>query len=205
MNFKENYKKELDKVAPSEEFLKSLSEKMENERAMKKRRKIRVMTSVVSAAACVAVIVSASFFFNKKGDTVSPQTDYLLSSSEINVPGEKADMASSAAATESVLQKNWHEENISDTEAFHTLVSKIRSDLKKLYFSDTNSFESDNLLSETETEELVGKIENAERTETHGNPVTNYMAVFKDGSIAKFTVCDDDTIYIKGIETSFKF
>ena len=100
---------------------------------------------------------------------------------------------------------NWYQEGLTDRQVFERLQERLKEDLEKLYVSEKETFDSDGLLSNEEASELVSQIENGTAADLCAGTDKNYMAVFSDGSVAKFTVRTNNTLYIKGIETVFEF
>ena len=99
----------------------------------------------------------------------------------------------------------WCGDGLTDRQALEVLAERLKNDTERLYVSQTETFDGGYLLSEAEISELVSKIENSEATDLCGEAAENYLALFSDGTTARFTLCSDNTLYINGIETVFKF
>lgn len=246
MSFKDSYKKDIDKIAPSEDFNSRLAKRMESEKNSESRRQIKLVTAIAASAACMALVIGVSVAVaNSGGLTLNSASGGLTLDSasgdkangnfagvmdgeadgtqemtfneeaaqapaegedyDVNEGVQGDDFSCEIDGAETSSPLNWYEDGLTDEQVLAVLVERLKTDTESLYVSQTETFDSDGLLSQKEIQSLAVMIENGEATDVCGEATDNYMAVFSDGAVAGFTICTDNTLCISGIETAFKF
>ncbi len=205
MNFKDSYKKDNEKIVPDAAFLEKLANEMENAKAEQKRNKMKKIRYISSAAACLLVVVGGILIYSNSNNNV-PMTDDSQGGSSFTIKAGKNDNNSKG---NNIFKDNtWYDEDMSEVQIYSEFISKISNndDLNKLYQSDAETFEDNDLVDEKEISELISRIKNADMFENKAElekPV-NYMAVLNSGDVIKFSIYDDSYVKINGVEAVFK-
>lgn len=173
MSFKDSYKELQQNIAPDEEFLRQLSEKMEIQK--QKRKRLRII--MPSAAAFVGIAAVLVIFVNLSGQ--DPTNLPLLITGENNISYQQG------IFTQEAIFKN-------DEDIPQQLAEKILDDETIVYVSDKNTFSDDDRITDEKRISLAEKIRNASETYSSQEKTEfYYMVVFEDGSVLKFTIGDN--------------
>lgn len=186
MSFKDDYRRYNEKIKPDKEFLDKLADDITKERRSRiSYRRGRIIS--VASVACVCLVTVLGF-------TVS-----MRNSQDINISVEGAATTSASEVTNvgAFEADLWYSEDMSDKEIIALLASRLAdsNDMEKVYCSDDNSFDDDELLSDNEIKHLYEKLLSAEVSSviSESNNAKHYMLVFENGDIVKLT---EDSGYI---------
>lgn len=173
MSFKEEYGEYQRQIAPDEEFLERLAEKMDDEKQVKKknravlRRVIFCAPAVCAAAAAFIITVNLSHGAVDKPDIVS-------------VGADKIDYR------EGLFSSGYEEtESVSPAE----LAEILAAEETVVYGSEKTVFDFDDRLNGEQKRELAQSLAAAEETTAErGGSAEYYMAVTESGRVIKFAV-----------------
>lgn len=197
MNFKDRYKQQQDKIAPDKEFLNRLAVKMNEE---KKRRKIKVFTSIAAAAAAVCITLSAAVYFSSDKVT-KPKTsdDFENSSQNVELKADKNSRLGFGYRT-----GIFSDSSMTDDSAFKMLSENLENS-ERVYKSESNDFTLENQLDKNEVLKLSEKIKSAVKDVNAKEEGTkeHYMAVFENGEVIKFVICNNSVLVINGYSTFY--
>ncbi len=192
-----DYREFMNSELPSKEFLARLTKTLEEEEASKKRKEIRMIRQVSTAAACFVLLCGIAAVFYSKNKTKS---DGGLSSDMSEYVGEND-------ALETIPFENfdWYSENLTEESLLKALSQKMTEECDYIAYSDQNQFVDAPHMEKAEMQDITDMMVHAVRTneEPEGEAVY-YMAVFHDGSIAKFTIWDKTYIKIADDEKIYK-
>ena len=173
MSFKNEYDELQRQIAPDEEFLERLAEKLEDEKQVKKKRnKTRFRAVILSAsAACAAaalvIIVNQPHSLERDPDILGVGADKINHLDGLFSPSEIESGAVSPAELADVLS----------------------DESSTVYGSEKNTFDFEDRLSAEQCRELARRIENARAVSSE--PVGGaeyYMAVSESGNVVKFSI-----------------
>lgn len=176
MSFKDEYEKLQRQIAPDNEFIERLSEKLRNEeQTRKKKKKIRFRAVILSAsAACAAAAAALVIFF------AGPRHELIRDPDILNVGADKIDRIDGLFTPSGASGGR-----VSPTELYEIL----RGENSTVYGSGKETFDLDDKLSAEQRRLLAERIKNAEETSSEPSGKTEYyMAVSESGEIVKFSV-----------------
>ncbi len=196
------YIEEYKDVKPSAEFLDKLTLTLEQERAKKKRSKIKLVRSVASIAACLVVAVAAGVLIlnnTKPSSTASSSTDSseIPNSSinnSVNIYGDNT-----AISGQPIKIDEWDTSTLSPDEYADAMAQMLSSDsLSYILKSDSNNFVGADRIDDDEIASLSQMFKNATLTDKADDSAerTYYMAVFEDGLIIKLSTVSDSYVEI---------
>lgn len=178
MSFKNEYDKLQRQIAPDEEFLERLAEKLEDEKQVKKKRnKARLRAVILSAsAACAAAAAALVVIVNRPHSPIRDPDILGVGADKINhldglfLPSEiEADAVSPAE-----------------------LADVLSDESSTVYGSEKNIFDFEDRLSAEQRRELARRIENARAVSSgSGGSAEYYMAVSKSGNVVKFSISEN--------------
>ncbi len=180
MNFKDEYKRDYAQITTDEAFRSQLAEKM-NKTAPAKVN-IKMITTVVSAAAVVALVIGIG--------TLKP----VEKETDISVKGETV---ASQSLTEGLFGVDtWYGDAETDEEIYAEFAKLMSGgSLETLYCSDDSTFDDADILDSTDMNGLAEKLAAAEQTEKSVNGTEKRcMAVFSGGEIIKFSLWNDEIV-----------
>lgn len=193
---KADYKNYAENIRPSDEFLKKLTAEIKEEQAVQKRKKFR-LSKQIAAAAGFAVIagVSALIIVSANKPNVSDNI------SEVQNYGE----ASEAIQSSPFENISWLENPVSPEEVPAALAEKMKSSLDYLTFNTVNKFVNTEKASPETVDEIINNLENCTVWDggISGDTVY-YMAVFSDGSVAKFGISGGEYVVFSDNEKFFR-
>lgn len=204
---KSEYTKYADEIKPSEEFTAQLTKKLEDESAKKKCPKIRRFKQIAAVAACLVIAVAAALALHRGfGAKPLPNggTSYADPSSfgmgdyigEINT--EPLNIATFDPIS-------WYDESMSASGLPLALAAKLGSSLDYLAYNDENKFVDAERADAETIARIRGFLEEAAET---GDCVSGekvyYMAVFSDGTVAKFSIAGGQFLEIPGDQKIYK-
>lgn len=199
------YIEEYKDVKPSAEFLDRLTQTLEQERANKKRSKIKMARRVASIAACLVVAVAAGVLIlhntkpSSTGDA-SSTTDSSLDTpnssvnNSVNIYGDNT-----AISGQPIKIDEWDTSSLTPEEYADAMAQMLSSDsLSYILKSDSNSFVGADRISDDEIASLSEMFRNATLTDKADDSAerTYYMAVFEDGLIIKLSAVSDSYVEI---------
>lgn len=198
---KSDYNKYADKINPSKEFTSRLKNTLNEEAGKKKKPKIRYIRQFAAAAACLIVAIGAALAVNLGSSSRKPVAEPATSGVG-NYAGEVNTSSLNPGKFENI---SWYDKNLAADSLPLALAEKIEDSLDYLSYNFENKFvDAKNADSETLNgikALLTGAKETDERVS--GEKVY-YMAVFTDGTVAKFSVSDGIYIEISGDEKIYK-
>lgn len=191
MNFKDEYKRDYSQIAVNDAFRNQLAEKMN--KAAPAKINIKMITTAVSAAAVIALVVGIGVF--------KPHED----GNEIALKGETV---STSSLTEGLFDMDaWY--GIAETdEEIYAAFAELMSDgtLETLYCSKESTFDDEDIMGTDEAAALAEKLVAAVPTdETVGDDAKRCMAVFGGGEIVKFSITDNGIVLLDDCDTAYKF
>ncbi|MBD5541094.1 MAG: hypothetical protein HDR00_07845 [Lachnospiraceae bacterium] len=210
--FKDDYRKEMQKLTPDSSFLEELSTQMEQEERKSQRTDAGIKTGKagwkaagwgIFAAALICIGVGITWF----GVPGTVHTDdNVMTQNAGGVPNQSMDKEGIFAGS------SWYGSEENPEKKYQILSEKISGDeTLQLTASETEDFEDARALSGEETEALVEMLEkgklsgNAGDTiELSGEKPVYYLAEFGDGVIVKFSVYGERYFYCSEIEGIFK-
>lgn len=189
MNFKDKYQQENEEITLDAAFTSRLAEQMKKEQQIQRRRK-KMMVSIggVAAAAVMCVVVL-------QGVNTSKQPEQT----------EKTEVQNKAEAVETQIgghsfgRQAWYGDAETEEEIFAAFRTLLRDEqIEKLYCSDTEEYEEENILPADEAEKVVKALQNAEAVDAEaGGGCKYYMAVFENGNIVKFEIYGEKYLKLK--------
>lgn len=196
-----DYNKYADEIKPSREFTSRLKNTLNEEAGKKKKPKIRYIRQFAAAAACLLVAIGAALAVNLGSGSGKPVAEPATSGAG-NYVGEINTGSLNPGKFENI---SWYDKNLTADSLPLALAEKLSDSLEYLSYNNENKFiDAENADSEMLTEIkalLTGAKETEERVS--GEKVY-YMAVFTDGTVAKFSVSDGIYIEISGDEKIYK-
>ncbi len=173
MSFKDEYKELQRQIAPDEEFIERLAEKMQDKKPKKKKNKVRFRAVMLSSAAGCAAAVAA-FVIIANIPRPAPTPDIL------GVGADKIDHLDGLFISSGI-------EIVAVSPA--DLAEILTNENSNVYCSNESTFDFDDKLEREHCRELARRFENA--AETYSEPsgdMKYYMAVSESGSVIKFSV-----------------
>lgn len=170
MSFKDNYKKSQQNVAPDEEFLRTLADKMELQK--KKKKTLRLIMTPSAAFVGFAAVIALFVNFSKDAATNLP----ILGTDKDNISYQQGIFVQGSVFD-------------SEDDIPQQLAEKLCNNATVVYESTEKIFSDDNKISYEQRLALAETISNAAETNlTQEEVEAYYMAVFEDGSVLKFTI-----------------
>lgn len=216
MNFKDEYQKSFSEIKADENFKKNLVAQMNME---KKRKKKPSYMGVLVAAAVMVLVVGAGFMTGilrgKSNPGTTPDGNQMAqdtSDSQDNISLDlNNEMVAGQDMSESYVELNfsglsWYGEAESNEELLTIFVSYMTGDtLDKIYCTDAENFDEQDLMSEADAAELVERLQNAECTEDeYTGEDMYYKAVFEDGLTIKFWLSDKGYLKLQDTKAVYK-
>ena len=192
-----DYTEYMENVKPSEEFLSQLVQTLEDEQSLQKEDKHRLPRAVPAAAACLILIscLSAALYIRHQNASSAAE--------ELN--NYAATMAGEDIPATPFLGSDWRDSVSPDESTPMALARKMTLSLDYLSYNSENKFVDAQTADNAETVRIIGLLQSAEPvdSESLGERVY-YMAVFTDGTIAKFSITDNGFVQIDGDENIYK-
>lgn len=199
MNFKDQYKKDFENIKTDDKFKAELVKQLESAKKENSKGKIYAFSGVIAAAAILAVVIGVGFHKDAKPKDNDSNGGNTMNAYVDNNEGE----------SDTVLgmeTEKWYKDAKTDEEIYDVFASLLKDDkLEKMYCSTESKFTKDNIMEESDAEDLTKKIIAASKTdkEISGDEL-NYMAVFEDGEIVKFQILGEKFVVLKDVETVFE-
>lgn len=210
--FKEEYRKEMQKITPDSSFLQGLASEMEREERnlrekdhIKRNRKSGKKVLAWSAAAAAALICIGISILWRKTNALAPANENLMKQ---NAGG----ILEQTENKEGIFNgSSWYGNETEPEEIYKILMEKMTEDPEmKLTVSDEENFQHAEQLSSEKTAEMAQMLaeghlwENGEEAKdlSTENPVY-YLAEFQDKTVVKFVVYDDRYFYCREIDGIF--
>lgn len=192
-----DYTEYMKNVEPSEEFLSQLVQTLEDEQSRKR-------PAVLAAAACLILVscLSATLYIQHRQGTAAEESDPSVS--EV-IDNYAATMAGEDTQTTPFSGSDWRDDVPSDESTPLALAQKLTLSLDYLSCNSENRFVDAETVDDAGTARIIELLRSAEPGggEASGQRIY-YMAVFTDGTIAKFSITDDGCIEIDGDDTIYK-
>lgn len=198
MNFKDQYKNDYDKIKADDKFKADLVAKLSEEQGKKSKKNIYVFSGTIAAAALLAIVIGVGIG-NKN---VRQNTSKGNEGSTMDIMVEQNESSSAV----DVNYDNWYKDAKTDEEIYQVFSKLIKDGkLEKLYCSTEEKFSSKDIMDSKGAENLASKLADAKICdEEMSDNVLNYMAVFEDGEIVKFSISDEKYVILKDIEVVFQ-
>lgn len=199
---KDRYKKEMEHITPSDEFLSGLSETLMQEQSGLRRRKINYMKIIVTAAACIIAVLcgTLSFMNHLNKVPVSEDTDSTLSKYKSEVAHKFDNIDTNAITSRPVNSSSLFDDDMTAEQCARIFVDKAdKGELSYIKVSDSNVFTTAQDNDDSQREELLDLLGTAKNADSvpDGEKVY-YMAVFSDGKIVKLIVTDNKYVEFSG-------
>lgn len=202
---KSEYNKLLEEAKPSEEFLSRLTETLKEEEKQVKQqkqnsRKFLKIVPILSAAACIALAVGiGAAVFSRSGNGSESGDNPPITSEVLPQFGENSE-----ASGNSFVNLSWYEGEVGEGLAV-ILAEKLKSGTEYLAFNSENRFVDCEKADKSEISDIAEMLLSARPTDDTPNGETvYYMAVFTDGTIAKFSISGGKYAVISGDDTVYK-
>lgn len=201
---KSDYVKHMENVEPSDAFLSQLTQTLKDEQSRQKRIKIRRIKQIVAMAAGLLLFFGISAIIYAG----SPNRPHI-SEGESSAAGGMKDYvgtASSESITTIAFENiNWYDDSLTGVSVPKALAQKLASSLDYLSFGSENRFVNAERADDERTRQIIELLSGADETaEEISGTKLYYMAVFTDGTVAKFSITNDTLIEISGDEKSYK-
>lgn len=201
---KSDYTEHMEHVKPSDEFLSQLTQTLKDEQIRQKRIKIRRIKQGLVAAACLLLFfgVSVAIYLN------SPDKPHI-NVGDPSIAGEMTEYVGKAStesiATVSFENISWYDDSLTGLSIPKALAQKLASSLDYLSFGSENKFINAGRADDERTRQIIEMLSEAEESaEEISGTKLYYMAVFTDGTVAKFSITNDTFIEISGDEKKYK-
>lgn len=204
---KSEYNKYADEIKPSEEFTSRLTKTLEEETAKKKYPRLRYFKQVAVAAACLIIALAAAFALNRgpapamPSDSTSSYEEYPTSGIG-NLIGE---INTGTLNIENLANISWYDKGLNADSLPSALAEKLGASLDYLAYSSQNKFVDADKADAEMIESIKSLLTSAKETdESVSGEIVYYMAVFTDGTVAKFSVADGKFLEISGDKKIYK-
>lgn len=181
MDFKREYSEMQEKIKPSAEFLERLEYKMnvEKEAQRLKRKKARPLVFLPIMGAVAATAAAVTVFVNLPRRSEPEPAPAPVNAADVKFPYATGVFG--------------NKDSLSDGDALpRELSEKLSQSGAALYKSDSNTFDYDDRVSESERAALAEKIKSAERTDKEAADGGDYyMLTLENGDIFKFRISED--------------
>ncbi len=173
MSFKDEYSELQQQIAPDEEFIERLAEKLQDEKIKKKKNKARFRALILSSAAgCAAAAAALVIIANIPRPDPTPDI--------LGVGANKIDRQDGLFISSEI-------ENAAVSPA--DLAEILANENSTVYCSNESTFDFDDKLEREHCSELARRFENAAETSSEpSGDVKYYMAVSESGDVVKFSV-----------------
>lgn len=175
MSFKNEYDELQRQIAPDEEFLERLAEKLEDEKQVKKKRnKAHFRAAILSASAVCAAAAAA----------------FVIIVNQPHSPGRDPDILGVGADKINHLDGLFSPSEIEAGAVSPAELADVLCDESStVYGSEKNTFDFEDRLSAEQCRELARRIENARAVSSEpGGSAEYYMAVSESGNVVKFSI-----------------
>lgn len=198
-----DYTEYMKKAEPSEEFLSQLVQTLEDEQARPKRTGLR-RPGAAPAAACLVLILGLSAALYMQHRQEAPAEGNASSMPE-EINNYAATMPDEDIRTTPFSGGGWRDGIPSDESAPLALARKLSLSLDYLVCSNENRFVDAETVDGATAAQIAELLRSAEPVGGEGSGQRiYYMAVFTDGTIAKFNITDDGCIEIDGDNTVYQ-
>lgn len=201
MSFKSEYQKDFDKINAEESFKSELKDILRAESGKKKKNNIYIYGSVLAAVAVLAIVMGVVL----KNGKANVNNNHKEDNTQVTVQVQENSTADSLQG--SISNDKWYKTATTDEEKFKVLVQLIRSNaLETLYCSEETTFDNDDALGKADAEYVMNRIVSAKKNgEDMTGKVKNYMAVFAQGEIVKFTISENGYIRFNDLDATYKY
>lgn len=181
MDFKREYSEMQEKIKPSAEFLEQLEYKMnvEKEAQRLKRKKARPLVFLPIMGAVAATAAAVTVFVNLPRRSEPEPAPAPVNAAEVRFPYATGVFG--------------NKDSLSDGDALPRELSEMLSQSgTALYKSDSNTFDYDDRVSDSERLTLAEKIKSAEKTDKEtADGGDYYMLTLENGDVFKFRISED--------------
>lgn len=187
-------------INPSNEFLEKLKIEMKQEQEFKSRHNVKKSRKIFLTAASIALIFIGITAYSRISD---------LQKNDITQKAEISDSSEKNTEQNGIFSNSkWYDSSLSSKEIYDKFISRISSkdDFDKLRVSNTNQFTDDDVMNESEVEELVDLLKDGTLIENGDYSKENpkyYMADFKNGDVIKFTIYNNEYFECNEFEGQF--
>lgn len=204
---KSEYNKYADQIKPSEEFTSRLTKTLEEEKAKKKYPRLRYFKQLAVAAACLIIALAAALAVNRglapSGLPVGTASyEEYPTSAIVNLIGE---INTEPLNIESLANISWYDKGLNAGSLPLALAEKLGASLDYLAYNSENKFVDAEKADGERIESIKSLLTSAKETdESVSGERVYYMAVFTDGTVAKFSVADGKFLEISGDKKIYK-
>lgn len=204
---KSEYKKYADGIKPSEEFTARLTKTLEAEGAERKTPKFRYFKQLAVAAACLIIALAAALAVSRGFAPALPQdgTSAYDGRPSDGIGNQAGEVNKNQLNISDIENISWYNKGLNAYSLPLALSEKLAASLDYLAYSTENRF-VDAVRADGETLERIKELlTSAEETdESVSGEKIYYMAVFTDGTVAKFSVADGKFLEISGDKKIYK-
>lgn len=204
---KSEYNKYADKIKPSEEFASRLTQTLEEEKAKKRYPRLRYIRQIGVAAACLIVALAAALVVNR-GFGPAPTPDGTSSYEEhptSAIDNQAGEINTEALNIENFQNISWYDKSLDAESLPLALAKKLEASLDYLEYSGENKFVGAEKADGERLARIKALLASAEKTdESVSGERVYYMAVFTDGTVAKFSVAAEKYLEITGDKNIYK-
>ncbi|MCM1307803.1 MAG: hypothetical protein NC223_04310 [Butyrivibrio sp.] len=198
---KSEYNKYAEEIKPSEEFTSRLTRTLKEERARKKYSKLKYLKPFAAAAACLIIALAAGLALNRglSHSVPSERTSAYNERPTSGIGNQAGEINTNRLNISDIENIGWYNGALNAESLPLALAEKLGSSLDYLVFSGENKFVgAENADAET-LERIKALLGSARETDERASgEKIYYMAVFTDGTVAKFSVADGKFLEISG-------
>lgn len=201
---KADYTRYMENVEPSNAFLSQLTQTLKDEQNRQKQKNVRWIKQALMAAACILLILGISGIFYE--DVLKTRrADEENSFFPVDMTNYVKEASSEALNTVSFENIGWYDDSLTGVSIPEALAQKLDTSLDYLAYGNENKFVNAEQADIERIQQIIGLLSEAEESsgEASGSRLY-YMAVFTDGTIAKFSIVSDTYIEISGDEKIYK-
>ncbi|MBP3460507.1 MAG: hypothetical protein J6K58_15005 [Lachnospiraceae bacterium] len=213
--FKEDYRKEMQKIAPDSSFLQELAVKMEQEAESSRQERANIngkrkkagRKALIWSTAAAAALICIGIGIRWKG------TNGLANANDNFMKQNAGGLLEHTNASEGVFDgSSWYGDETKPEEIFGILVDKMTGDKGlKITVSTKENFQNAEEMSSKNTADLVERLAEGQIMGNYKDakdllvqsPVY-YLAEFQDGTVIKFTIYGEKYFFCSEIDGVFE-
>lgn len=200
---KSEYNRYMENVKPSDKFLSQLTSTLEEERSSQRKRRKVPIKQISAAAACLIAVCGFAVIYSFFGNDIKTGEDSSSVTENMNGYAGKTDTES--LVTVPFENISWYDNALTPESLPKALAQKLESSLDYLSFAEENKFVNADRADFERTKQMIEALSEAEESdEKVTGDMTYYMAVFTDGTVAKFSISDNGAVEISGDDKIYK-
>lgn len=204
---KSDYNEYADKIKPSEEFTSRLANTLNEEAGKKIRVKARYIRQFAAVAAGLIVVIGAALALNfgSRSSLPSDRESSYAEPATSGVGNNAGEINTEPLNPGKFENISWYDKNLTAGSLPLALAEKLTSSLDYLSYNNENKFVD----AQRADGEALGLIKAflkgvKETEESVSGEKVYYMAVFTDGTVAKFSISGGIYLEISGDENIYK-